>query len=94
MLVGGPVGSLGSCSCLRGLPGIQLLLLPAEQNASCTDKSPFLPLPLCLCVAKSLFITATVRVCCVHTPSVSSTMLMQKVMTIQQSDSTLTHLHS
>lgn len=47
-LVGGPVGSQWTRSCLRGLPGRQATLLPAEQNASCTDKPPFLPVSLVL----------------------------------------------
>lgn len=32
----------------RGLPGRQATLLPAEQNASCTDKPPFLSVSLAL----------------------------------------------
>lgn len=43
LLGGGPVGSLWTRSCLRRLPGRQATLLPAEQNASFTDKSLFLP---------------------------------------------------
>lgn len=42
------MGSQWTRSCLRGLPGRQAALLPAEQNASCTDKPPFLSVSLAL----------------------------------------------
>ena len=104
-LVGGPVGSRWTRSCLRGLPGRQATLLPAEQNASCTDKPPF-----SVCLSHFVFVSAcsqqsrlsvclSVCVCvrvlntciCSHSEQHHT---YAEVMTTKQNDGSLTYQHS
>ena len=86
--VGGPMRSQWNRSCLRGPPGRQATMLPAEQTASCTEKPHFL---ICLprfvlvwacslqsfpqlCLYRCVFVCRS-RACA---PTVSAITLMQR----------------
>ena len=62
-LEGGPAGSPWTRSCLRGPPGRQATSLPVAPNASCTDKSPFLPVSPAMCFQETVQCIHSVCVC-------------------------------